>query len=367
MTAPERPNIMPCGQALPGHVGLAPLTNTQSNPDGTLGLDELRWLEARARGGFRWVSTCAAYVSDEGKAWEGQLGIARTEHLPGLTQLADTLRGHGALSVVQLHHAGTRATLCPTTPLSAGATPASSTGRGSRAATAADLRRVTADFVAAAERAERAGFRGVEIHGANGYLFTQFLAPDSNPRTDAYGGPIEGRARFLREVTRAVRAAVSPGFAVGVRLSPIDVWEPRGLTLADSLQVGAWLAEDGADFIHLSLADARCAAPEAPGGPAVVSAFRDALPAPVALLVAGGLWTAQDVDEARGLGADVAMLGRAAMIHPDWPKRAHRAGWQPTRTPWEPEALAAAAAGPALLRYASRFPGMLTTSPPPRA
>ena len=142
--------VLPCGLEIPNRIAMAPLTNTQSHADGTLADDELGWLEMRARGGFRWISTCAAFVSEEGHAWKGQLGIASDSHLPGLTRLAAALREHGATAVVQLHHGGAKAALSPGRPLST----VDGGPAGCRGATPDDIDRVTADFVAAARRAE---------------------------------------------------------------------------------------------------------------------------------------------------------------------------------------------------------------------
>lgn len=341
-----------CGVVVPGRLALAPLTNTQSLPDGCLGEDERRWLLRRARGGFPWISTCAAYISDQGKAWEGQLGVAEDAHLPGLTRLAGALRAAGAVAVVQLHHGGALASLAPTR-LSTVDAP------GQRGATPGDLAQVRADFVAAALRCEAAGFAGVEVHGANGYLLTQFLAPLDNPRTDAYGGDLAGRARLLREVLQDIRAAVSPGFAVGVRLSPVDLWSQRGLRLADSVHLGRWLAEDGVDWVHLSLMQATASAPEDPSGPPIATAFRAALPGDVALQVAGAVWTLADAQAARAAGADQVVLGRAAIIHPDWPEVAFDPDFSPSRPPWPLPALVAADVGTGLQRYLLARPGMV--------
>jgi 2,4-dienoyl-CoA reductase-like NADH-dependent reductase (Old Yellow Enzyme family) len=350
---------MRCGLEIAGRVAMAPLTNRQSHDDGTLGDDEYRWLVRRAADGFPWVSTCAAYVSDEGKAWQGQLGIARASHMAGMTRLAQGLSAAGAKAIVQLHHAGAKADQAPVRLSTAEV-------EGSRAATHADLARVREDFVAAAHRAERAGFAGVEIHGANGYLFTQFLAPADNPRTDAYGGDLEGRARFLRETVRAVRAAVAPGFAVGVRLSPVDVWAPRGLVLEDGVQVAVWMADDGVDFVHCSLSDAGGPSPATPDGPPVATAMRGALPADVALLCAGGIWTRADGLRALRAGADFAVLGRASIAHPDWPRASIDPDFEPVRPTWTTAHLTAADVGPALLSYLGRMPGMVEGGLPPR-
>jgi len=348
----DTPLTFPCGLVLPNRMAMAPLTNCQSHPDGTLADDEYAWLMRRATGGWGLLSTCATYVSDEGKAWNGQLGAATDGHLPGLTRLATDLREAGAVAIVQLHHAGAKAD-------EAAVKLSTADGDGIRGATEADIARVTADFVAAARRCEAAGFAGVEIHGANGYLFTQFLAPKDNPRTDGYGGDLAGRARFLREVTRAVRAAVSSEFAVGVRLSPVDHYAPRGLLLADSVQVGAWLAEDGADFVHLSLRDAAGPAPLEDGDVAVARAIRDGLPGGVAVLAAGGVWTRADAQRAVEAGVDVVVLGKAAIGNPDWPRESGADGYEPARHPFEPDHLRAVAVSDTFMGYIGQFPGMV--------
>lgn len=351
------PLALPCGLTLQNRVALAPLTNLQSHSDGTLGDDELRWLIRRARGGFAWISTCAAFVSEQGHAWDGQLGVSSDAHLPGLTRLAEALREAQAPSLVQLHHGGVQARLAED-PISTGGP------EGARAATEADLQQVVADYVASARRAERAGFDGVELHGANGYLFTQFLAPEDNPRTDRYGGDLVGRARLLRETLQAVRAAVAPGFAVGVRLSPVDTWSRRGLVLADSLQVGRWLAEDGADFIHLSLRDAGGPPPFEVGEGPVAAAFQAALPPEVAVVAAGGVWTREEGQRALESGADVVALGRSAIANPDWPQRCAAEGLAPVRAPFAPEHLRDVAVGESFLTYLLRFPGLVVGGKP---
>ena len=205
----DQPITLRCGVILPNRIVLAPLTNTQSNTDGTLHDDEFRWLTRRA-GSFGLVSTCAAYVSEEGHAWVGQLGISNDIHIPGLTRLANAITLAGSIPIIQLHHGGKKADQAPqkiSTVDSDGVVGASNT----------DIERIISEFATAAKRAQKAGFAGVEIHGANGYIFTQFLAPADNPRNDEYGGSIENRARFLLETVKAVRSATSSDFMVNVR------------------------------------------------------------------------------------------------------------------------------------------------------
>lgn len=351
------------GLVVHGRAALAPMTNLQSNDDGSLHDDELRWLVRRARGGFPWITTCAAYVSDEGKGWRGQLGIATSGHLPGLKRLAAALAEHGAAGFVQLYHGGKQAQLAPRSRL----TTVDAPERGERGATADDLARVVDDFVAAARRAEVAGFQGVELHGANGYLFTQFLAPIDNPRDDAWGGDLVGRARLLRETLRAVRTAVRADFAVGVRISPVDTYARRGLVLDDARQLVGWLAEDGADFVHLSLREACAPPPYEPGRPPVVEAIRAALPSEVALLAAGGLATADAVARAMALGVDVPAFGRAAIGNPELPRMLTDAGSTELALappPWSREHLAASDVSPRFIAYLERFDRLVEGAPP---
>ncbi|MGE5185727.1 MAG: NADH:flavin oxidoreductase [Acidobacteriota bacterium] len=314
-------------------VWLAPMTNQQSEPDGALGEAELHWLALRARAGFGVIETCAAHVSRDGQAWPGELGIYDDHLLPGLRRLATTLRDAGALGLVQLFHGGVRASSKLTGEqvwsASAGAQPGS---EQARAATAADLARVIGDFRDAAVRAHAAGFAGVELHGAHGYLLTQFLSVTANRRDDEWGGSLEHRARLMREALRAVRRAVPDSFVVGIRLSPEDRGNAVGLDLDDNVQVARWLCEDGADFIHLSLWDWTKPTHKRPDEHAV-TVFRAALPADRPIVAAGMVWTRDDADGLLAKGADAVALGRAAIANPDWAERARDATWQPRRPP----------------------------------
>jgi len=165
---------------------------------------------------------------------------------------------------------------------------------------------------------------------------------------------------------REVRAALSPDFAVGVRLSPIDLFMARGILLQESLQTAKWLVEDGADFIHLSLQNALCTAPEDPNGPKVLSAFRQVLPAHIPVLAAGGIWTRADLDQVLEAGADLGVIGTAAIIHPDWPRVSLQAEWTPTRLPFPVDELRAAGVGEGLMGYLMKRPGFVQGGAPPR-
>ncbi|MEL6343899.1 MAG: NADH:flavin oxidoreductase [Myxococcota bacterium] len=350
---------------------VAAMTNKQSNPDGSLHARELRWLTRRAAGGFGMVATCAAHVRLDGQGWPGELGVYDDVLMPGLRELAGGLSSHGALGVVQLFHGGLRAPsdLTGQQPISAAAfTPAREGAESSRPATEDEILAIIASFAAAAARCEAAGFQGVELHGAHGYLLSQFLGQTLNTRTDDWGGPsLENRARLLMTTLRAVRERVSAGFLVGVRISPelTDI----GVELDDSLQVAAWLAEGGADFVHVSLWDAWKRTKRYPDDPTpLTTRFRQALPDACPLMIAGGIWSRAQAEAVCEQGADFIALARAAIAHPDWP-RAARAdpNYAPAHPPFTPEALEAAALSPRFVDYMRRWPGFVTDGRPPRA
>jgi 2,4-dienoyl-CoA reductase-like NADH-dependent reductase (Old Yellow Enzyme family) len=352
----HRPLTLRSGLVVPNRIALAAMTNGQSLADGRLGDDELHWLARRAAGGFGMIATCAAYVARDGKAWVGELGIDSDDDLPGLTRLATAIRRGGATAFVQLFHGGVRATrkLTGEQVWSASTWEEDSPGfEVPRVATEEDLERVIGAFAAAARRAQLAGFDGVELHGAHGYLLTQFLSATTNSRSDGWGGDPERRARLIREVMRAVRARVGPAFAVGVRLTLEQGGHAKGLDLDDSLQVARWLADDGADFIHASLWRAELPSRKYPDKHPL-PLLRAALPADVPVIACGNIWTHADAMAALDRGADMIALARAAIINPDWPKHV-APGWEPRRPPLSPAELAELAVSPVFVEYLRKF------------
>ena len=357
MSAIFTPVTFRCGRSAHNRVALAPLTNQLSHDDGTLSADEQAWLVRRARGGFAIVETCAAHVSEDGKGFVGQLGVWGDHQLPGLTQLAAELAEHDALGLVQLYHGGVRSpsALTGQQPWSASSFDEDKPDfERPRPATDADLERVHADFLAAARRSHQAGFAGVELHAAHGYLFSQFLSSAMNTRDDAWGGSLANRARLLRTVTRSLRAACPAPFILGVRLSPEDYGHARGLDLDESIQLAAWLAEDGVDFVHLSLWDAHRNTAKYPDQHAV-PLFRRAVPDDVRIIVAGKLWTLADAEAMLDRGADLVALGRAAILNPDWPRLAAAADFTPERGPLTRAELHARAIADRFVTYLERF------------
>ena len=339
------------GRTLPNRIWLAPMTNCQSHDDGTLGDDELEWLRRRAAGGLGTIVTCAAHVMPSGQGFDGQLGVFDDRHDEGLARLATTLRSEGAISIVQLYHGGARSPrrLTGLRPLSASERP-DPDGRleTPRAGTAEDLEAIEHAFVSAALRCQRAGFDGIEVHGAHGYLFTQFLTTRDNQRTDAWGGSLETRGRLLLDTIRGIRTACDPRFIVGVRLSP---WG-YGLDPVEAVQIGLWSVDEKVDFVHVSSWDTT---QTYENGQTPTHVFRQMLPAEVPVIGSGTIWSRSDAERVLDDGADLIALGKSAIGNADWGRSVAVLEWEPSRPPWTPAQLAAEGVGPRFVTYLRRF------------
>jgi 2,4-dienoyl-CoA reductase-like NADH-dependent reductase (Old Yellow Enzyme family) len=196
------------------------------------------------------------------------------------------------------------------------------------------------------------------VHGAHGYLFTQFLSASRNQRLDQWGGPLENRARLLLDTVRAIRARVGATFTVGVRLSPEDFGNAKGLDLDESLQVARWLAAEGMDFVHLSLWQALANTAKRPDTHPL-PLFRAAVPPPVVILAAGSIWTRQEAEAVLALGADGVALGRAAIANADWARRVTERGWEPRRPPFPIDVLRNGGLSEPFANYMRAFKGFV--------
>jgi 2,4-dienoyl-CoA reductase-like NADH-dependent reductase (Old Yellow Enzyme family) len=344
------------GPEMKNRLMLAPLTNLQSHPDGTLSFDEHRWLTFRAQGGFGLTMTAAAHVQRIGQGFPGQVGIFSDVHIPGLARLAEDIRKAGSLGVVQLHHAGMRspAALIGEAPVC----PSEDADTGSRALTLDEVHQLRDDFISAAVRADKAGFDGVEIHGAHGYVLCQFLSAETNRRTDAYGGSPENRARLILEIIDGVRASCRPDFNLGLRLSP----ERFGLSLMEIRDLaGRLFSEAKIDYLDMSLWDCfKEPVEEAHRGRTLMSYFTDLPRGDVRLGVAGKLMSAADARAMLDAGADFVLLGRAAILHHDWPQKARaNPDFRPVSLPVTRAHLEAEGLGPTFVNYMSTWAGFV--------
>ena len=342
----QDPLTLARGRPLKNRFMLAPLTNMQSNPDGSLHEDEYRWLVRRAEGGFALTMTCAAHVQRTGQGFPGQLGIWSDSHIPGLARLAEGIRAAGSLSSVQLQHSGQRSSRDLTG--SAPVAPVAMAETGARALTTDEVLRLRDDFIAAAVRAEKAGFDGVELHGAHGYLLSHFLEP-GNRREDRYGGDLANRARLLDEIIDGVRAGTGADFQLGVRLSP----ERFGLALADIRQVAADLMASGKiDYLDMSLWSVFKPPVEGEAfGARLIDCFTGLPRGTTRLGVAGKIMDAATAQACLDAGADFVLIGRGAILHHDFPRLAADPAFASVPLPVSREHLAKEALGPKFIDY----------------
>ncbi|MCA6302837.1 MAG: NADH:flavin oxidoreductase, partial [Phenylobacterium sp.] len=220
------------------------------------------------------------------------------------------------------------------------------------------VHRLRDDFIAAAVRAEKAGFDGVEIHGAHGYVLCQFLSAQTNRRTDAYGGSPENRARLILEIIDGVRAACRTDFNLGLRLSP----ERFGLSLMEIRDLaGRLFSEAKIDYLDMSLWDSfKEPVEEAHRGRTLMSYFTDLPRGEVRLGVAGKIMSAADARAMLDAGADFVLLGRAAILHHDWPQKARaNPDFRPVSLPVTRAHLEAEGLGPAFVNYMATWAGFV--------
>lgn len=293
---------------------LAPLTNQQSELNGMASEYDLEWIRQLSDGGYALITTCATTVEAGGVAFARQLGIQSDAHLAGLTQIASLIREGGGLSAVQLHHAGHRAN-----PILGGIpAPASShTLPGVKALTTEQVERIRDSFIGAAKRAELAGFDGVALHGAFGWILSEFMSPLLNDRTDQYGGSIENRARLTIEIMEGIRAACGPDFQIGWRLSV----ERYGLRLEELRDITAAIFDrELIDYLDLALWDSAQIVQEGSfRGKSMLSVFTEIPRKGVRFGVAGKIMSAQRASQLLDEGCDFILVGRASILQRDFP------------------------------------------------
>jgi len=294
-------------------------------------------LGSRAVGGAGLVFTEATAVSPEGRISPGDTGLWNDTQQAAWARIAAFIAAQDAVPGIQLAHAGRKgSTEVPWrggkalprgeddwTPLAPSAVPFSADYPMPQALDAAGIAKVVADFAAASERARAAGFRVIEVHAAHGYLLHEFLSPLSNQRDDAYGGPLENRARLLREVIAAVRVAWPAPAPLVVRVSATD-WVEGGWDIDECVQLCRWLREDGVDLIDCSSGGnvPNATIPVAPGYQ-VQFAARIRREAGIAT---GAVGLITDARQAEGIlergEADLVFLARELLRDPYFPRRA---------------------------------------------
>ncbi len=311
-----------------------------SSEDGFATDWHLAHLGSRAVGGAALVITEAAAVEARGRISPQDLGIYRDEHIEMLSRITAFIRSQGAVAGIQLAHAGRKASTYR--PWSGKGELTPEDGRWQTIGPSAqrfsadyplpteltkqEIAQVVQSFQQAAQRAVKAGFQVIELHGAHGYLIHEFLSPLSNLRTDEYGGNLTNRMRFLLEVVDATRAILPEGLPLFVRLSSSD-WTEGGLTIDDTVAIARELKQHGVDLIDAS-SGGNIATARIPLQPGYQVPFAEQIKreAEIATGAVGLITEAQQANDITEQGqANLILLARELLRDPYWPLHAAHA------------------------------------------
>lgn len=318
---------------LPNRLVRSATSDGLATPEGYVSEEQIELYKALASGGAGLIVTGNAFIDPLGRSELAMLAADRDTCVPGLARLASTVHERGNRVLLQIQHAGrqtNRTFIGGQRPVGPSELPWKGE-KGPRAMTCEEIAGATGSFVAAARRAGDAGYDGVQLHAAHGYLLHQFLSPYTNLRTDQYGGGTAGRARFVVEVVRGIRRELGASFVVGAKINGDDLI-PQGLTPDVAAHVARLLVEAGADWLEVS-GGILYGWPELvvrrhikiPGGEAyfrlptsVVS--RAVAPVPVAMV--GGLRSLRVMEEVLAGGeCDLIALSRPFIYEPDFGHR----------------------------------------------
>ena len=318
---------------LANRMAVAPMTRVSATADGVPTADMVDYYRAFAEGGFGLIISEGIYTDKAyAQGYINQPGLTDPRQRAGWAQVVDQVHRAGGRVIAQLMHAGglsqgnphREGSVAPSSLQPKGAQLSIYRGDGDycvpREMSLAEIEEARQGFVSAAVMARAAGFDGVEIHGANGYLLDQFLTEGVNCRSDDYGGSVAVRARLLTEVLSAVQAAVGVEFTVGVRLSQAKVndFQHRWSGEAEAEIVFRAAAAAGADYIHTTEFEAWRPAFE--GGHATfaeLARIASGLP----IVANGGLHNVDKAVAVIASGATVVSIGRGALANADWPAR----------------------------------------------
>ena len=340
---------------------LAAMTNKQSFDSGRISDSEIRWLVRRSEGGFGIITTAATHVSKCGKAWKGEFGVFDDKFINPLNILTRRIHEHGSLVIAQLFHGGMRSPeyLTGVQPVSASKVECKESVSGfSRKASQNNIKKIINDFTLAAKRCAEADFDGVELHGAHGYLISQFLSKTINQREDKWGGDLKGRSRLLIEIIQSIKRNVPENFIVGVRLSP-EI-ESLGIVLSDSIELVKMLKKVEIDFIHLSCWDIYARSIEFSENPKTITEwFSRTIGNLPPIISTGNIWSSKDASNCMDQGSDFIGVARVAIPYPDWPKNIENADYYPSRGPFTIKQLEKARLSEPFIKYMRKWNGFI--------
>ncbi|KMK20158.1 NADH:flavin oxidoreductase [Pluralibacter gergoviae] len=328
------PFTLPNGSELKNRLLMAPMTTCSGYFDGTVSSELVEYYRVRA-GSIGTIIVECCFIDDLGLAFPGAIGINNDAKIAGLAKIAAAIQAEGSKAILQIYHGGRMVDpllIGGRTPVAPSALAAPRPGAATpRALTGEEVEATIARFGDGVRRAIQAGFDGVEIHGANTYLIQQFYSPNSNQRTDEWGGSRDNRAKFplaVLDIThKMARQYADDAFIIGYRFSPEELEEP-GIRFEDTMYLLEKLAARGLDYLHFSLgASLRPSINDTRDPTPLIEKYcalrSDAL-AQVPVMGVGGVVNLADAEEGIRHGYDLIAVGRATIAWPDWTDRIAR-------------------------------------------
>ena len=314
---------------LRNRIVMAPMTTWSANPDGTISEQELEFYKRRSQNVGLVITGCT-YVTPSGIAFTHEFAAYDDRFINSLEKLAAAAKSGGAPAILQIFHAGNKAIpeLVPNNDVISAS--ASSVKSGdfmkrvvqSREMTENEIQETIRAFGDVTKRAIKAGFDGVELHGAHGFLLQNFFSPLFNQRNDRWGGDLEGRMRFplavLQEVKNVVYEYATKPFAIGYRISPEES-VTGGLRIEDTYKLLDRLISSGISYIHTSLVSINDSYPvESPNGPRTIELILNHIAGRVPVIAAGKIRTPSQAQEAISAGLPLVAIGKGLVINPEW-------------------------------------------------
>ncbi|MEJ5053372.1 NADH-dependent flavin oxidoreductase [Sphingobacterium sp. MYb382] len=323
------------GIQIKNRIVMAPMTTWAGNDDFTVSDEEVEWYKERVKGVGLVITGCT-HVSPEGIGFTHEFAAYDDRFTPSLKKLADVAKSGGAPAILQVFHAGNK-TVTDLSPnkaiVSASAIKSETTPftpaelLTPRALEENEIWDIISAFGETTRRAIEAGFDGIEIHGAHGFLNQNFLSPLFNQRKDKWGGSLENRLRFSTEMVREVRRVIAlyanRPFALGFRISPEEL-PKEGLRLPDSLALVDRLINEQVDYLHFSLFQVLTQKPlDSNNDKKITEVLTSYINNRVPVIAAGQVTTPTEADEALSLGLDMVAIGRSMVVNPKWAQYAN--------------------------------------------
>ncbi|PGV55154.1 NADH-dependent flavin oxidoreductase [Bacillus sp. AFS037270] len=312
------------GITIKNRIVMAPMTTWSSNDDLTISDEEVKYYKQRVNGVGLVITGCT-HVSPNGQGFTNEFAGYNDEFIPSLRKLVDAAKSGGSPAVLQIFHAGDKA-LPGLDTVSASAYQTEATPFGpsveTRELSHEEILSTIRAFGETTRRAIEAGFDGVEIHAAHGFLIQNFWSPATNKRTDQWGGTLENRLRFplaiIKEIKKVIETHATKPFILGYRFSPEESSKVDGLRMKDTYELIDFLIEQNLDYIHASLDNVPSKPVDSQDEKTRLELIIERANGKVPVLAAGSMITPDDALIAMELGLPLVAIGHALIMNPDW-------------------------------------------------